>query len=123
MATEKTNDLLKTSPNEKKCCGTTFGDEPYFMAKAAEIVSKFDFIGIDINMGCPAPKIVKNNSGSALLDQPNLVYEVTRAVVNATDLPVSVKIRKGIRETNSMEAAKEIEAKRGQENNCSWKNS
>lgn len=106
----KTNDLLKTSPNEKNVVVQLFGDEPYFMAKAAEIVSKFDFIGIDINMGCPAPKIVKNNSGSALLDQPNLVYEVTRAVVNATDLPVSVKIRKGIRETNSMEAAKEIEA-------------
>ncbi|WP_455258446.1 tRNA dihydrouridine synthase DusB [Peptoniphilus asaccharolyticus] len=106
----KTNDLLLISPNEKNVVVQLFGEDPYYMAKAAEIVSKMNFVGIDINMGCPAPKIVKNNSGSALLDQPDLVYKITKEVVGATDLPVSVKIRKGIRDNSSIEAAKAIEA-------------
>lgn len=88
----KTNDLLKISPNEKNVVVQLFGDEPYFMAKAAEIVSEFDFYRDRYKYGMLFPKIVKNNSGSALLlNQPHLVYEVTRSVVNATNLPVSVK--------------------------------
>lgn len=104
----KTTDLLKISPKEKNVIVQLFGDDPYYMAKATEMVSKLGFIGIDINMGCPAPKIVKNNAGSALLDQPNLVYDIVKEVVRATNLPVSVKIRKGIRGTESLETAKRI---------------
>lgn len=105
----KTEDLLKISPNEKNVVVQLFGDDPYYMAKAAEKVSDHGFVGIDINMGCPAPKIVKNNSGSALLSQPKLVFDIVSEVVKATDLPVSVKIRKGINGIDSLEAAHNIE--------------
>lgn len=106
---KKTKDLLKISEKEKNVVVQLFGDDPYYMAKAAEMVSSLGFIGIDINMGCPAPKIVKNNAGSALLDKPKLVYDIVKAVVEATDLPISVKIRKGISGISSFEAAREIQ--------------
>jgi tRNA-dihydrouridine synthase B len=73
-----------------------FGAEPSIMAKAARIIEdQFNPDLIDINMGCPAPKITKNGAGSALMKDPELAGRVTKAVVDAVKIPVTVKIRKG----------------------------
>ncbi len=104
---KKTSSLLEISPCEKNVAVQIFGDEPDIMAEVVRRdLNDSGFACIDINMGCPAPKIVKNNCGSALLDQPDLAYEVMRSVVNASNKPVSVKIRKGIRNVSSMKVAK-----------------
>ncbi|MDO5041420.1 MAG: tRNA dihydrouridine synthase DusB [Peptoniphilus sp.] len=104
---KKTASLLEILPHEKRVAVQIFGDDPDIMA---EVVRRYfnssEFAYIDINMGCPAPKIVKNNCGSALLAQPDLAYEVMRSVVRASTKPVSVKIRKGIGKVSSMEVAK-----------------
>lgn len=104
---KKTKDLLKISPKEKNVAVQIFGDDPDIMGYVAKnnLMDK-GFSTIDINMGCPAPKIVKNNNGSALLDQPDLAYEIMSSVVRNSNIPVSVKIRKGIRGKNSLDIAK-----------------
>lgn len=103
---KKSKELLKISPKEKNVAVQIFGDDPDIMGFVVkEHLNKLDFKTIDINMGCPAPKIVKNNNGSALLDQPSLSYDIMKSVVRNSNMPVSVKIRKGIRNKNSMEIA------------------
>jgi len=89
-----------------------FGSEPEIMAKAAEVLDKIEKIAIiDINMGCPAPKIVKNGEGSALMARPKLVGEIVSAVSAATCKPVTVKIRKGFGGSdNAVEIAQIAEA-------------
>lgn len=84
-----------------------FGSEPQVMAEAARIVAAKGADLIDINMGCPAPKIVRNGEGSALMKNPQLAAEIVRAVVAAVDIPVTVKIRKGWddQSTNALEVA------------------
>ena len=72
-----------------------FGHEPETMAKAAQIAEKAGAVGIDINMGCPVPKIVNGKDGAALMKEPCLAEEIVRAVVQAVDIPVSVKTRLG----------------------------
>ncbi|MEJ6952501.1 tRNA dihydrouridine synthase DusB [Natronospora cellulosivora (SeqCode)] len=73
-----------------------FGEDPKYMAEAAKIIEeKVQPSIIDINMGCPMPKIVKNGSGAALMKNPQLAGKIIRAVVEAVDLPVSFKIRSG----------------------------
>ncbi|MGN0531789.1 MAG: tRNA dihydrouridine synthase DusB [Eubacterium sp.] len=72
-----------------------FGDEPETMAKAARMCLQFHPDIIDINMGCPAPKIASNGGGASLMRNPQLAYQITKAVVNAVEIPVTVKIRKG----------------------------
>ena len=72
-----------------------FGREPQFMSAAAERLSDRGFDFIDINMGCPAPKIVSNGEGSALMKEPELAERIVAAVVKATSLPVTVKMRAG----------------------------
>lgn len=72
-----------------------FGREPQFMSAAAERLSGRGFDFIDINMGCPAPKIVSNGEGSALMKEPELAERIVAAVVKATSLPVTVKMRAG----------------------------
>ncbi|WP_081689722.1 tRNA dihydrouridine synthase DusB [Peptoniphilus mikwangii] len=104
---KKTNELLKVSPFEKNVAVQIFGDDPDIMGYVVKnSLNSLNFSCIDINMGCPAPKIVKNNNGSALLDQPNLAYSIIKSVVENSNVPVSVKIRKGIRNTNSIEVAR-----------------
>ncbi|MGO1581224.1 MAG: tRNA dihydrouridine synthase DusB [Peptoniphilaceae bacterium] len=104
---KKTKDLLKISPKEKNVAVQIFGDDPDIMGYVAKNnLMDIGFSTIDINMGCPAPKIVKNNNGSALLDQPDLAYEIMSSVVRNSNIPVSVKIRKGIRGKNSLDIAK-----------------
>ncbi len=93
---EHTSEMLYTSPSERPVAIQIFGSEPQFMAKAAKMVEASGMADIiDINMGCPAPKVVKGGDGSALMRNPQLAYDVMRAVVEAVSLPVTVKFRKG----------------------------
>lgn len=89
-----------------------FGSEPDIMAFAARKLDNLDNCILDINMGCPVPKVVKNGDGSALLKNPDLVYDVVRAVVNNSSKPVTAKIRKGFDDEhiNALEVAHAIEA-------------
>ena len=84
-----------------------FGSEPEIMAGMAKRIENLPFDIIDVNMGCPAPKIVKNGDGSALMKNPSLVYDIVSAMVNAQNKPVTVKIRKGFDEEsiNAVEVA------------------
>ncbi len=88
-----------------------FGSDPQIMADMARQVQERGYDFIDINMGCPVPKIVNNNEGSALMKQPKLVGEIVSAMVQATDVPITVKIRKGFDEEhiNAVEIAKVAE--------------
>lgn len=101
---ENTEALLKLTNEEKPAAVQIFGREPYIMAKAAERFDSDDrFFAIDINMGCPAPKVVKNGEGSALLKEPELAAEIVREVSRATSKPVTVKYRIGF-DSNSINA-------------------
>lgn len=93
---KETRKLLEIDPLEHPIAVQLFGSEPEVMAKAAKICQR-DFKPdlIDINMGCPAPKIVKNNEGAALLKDLNLAEAIAKAVVDAVKIPVTCKIRLG----------------------------
>jgi tRNA-dihydrouridine synthase B len=92
---EATRKMLEFHQEERPISMQIFGSEPDTMAEAAKIVSATGVDIIDINMGCPTPKIIKNGEGCALMRNPSLAYQVIRAVVKAVDKPVTVKIRKG----------------------------
>ena len=90
--------LLETSPNERPCGVQLFGREPEILAQVAGKLcreNRGELALIDINMGCPAPKITGNGEGSALMKEPRLAAQIIEAVVKASDLPVTVKFRKG----------------------------
>lgn len=92
----KTYKLLETDEKESPLSVQIFGSEPELMAQAAEKIESMNIASvIDINMGCPAPKIVNNNDGSALMKDIKLSEKIVKAVRNATKLPVTVKFRKG----------------------------
>lgn len=112
MNDKKSQILLKTDTSEHPCAVQIFGNEPDIMAEAAMFALKFSPDIIDINMGCPAPKIVKNKSGSVLMKDPVLAGKITRAVTDAVNIPVTVKFRTGWDENskNCVEFAKIIEA-------------
>ncbi len=106
---KKTIELTKIEDLECPTALQIFGSDPKIMGRAAAFLSKdpnVDFI--DINMGCPAPKIVKNGDGSALMKKPKLAYEVMRETVQASRVPVTVKFRLGWDE-KSKNAAELIE--------------
>lgn len=92
---KKTFELLKTTPYESPLVVQLFGSEPDIMAEGAIFLEKQGFGAIDINMGCPATKIIKNGEGSALMRNPVLAGEIIKSVVDSTSLPISVKIRSG----------------------------
>ncbi|MCR5207465.1 MAG: tRNA dihydrouridine synthase DusB [Eubacterium sp.] len=94
MGDRKSGELLKTG-NERPCGAQLFGDEPEIMAAAAVKCLEFSPDIIDINMGCPAPKVAMNGGGASLMKNPQLAYEIIKAVAGAADVPVTVKIRKG----------------------------
>lgn len=94
MGDKKSAQLL-TLGNDRPSGAQIFGDDPEIMAKAAVKCLDFKPDIIDINMGCPAPKIAMNGGGASLMKKPELAYEITKAVVQAVDIPVTVKIRKG----------------------------
>ena len=106
---EKTLKMLSTD-EEKPISMQIFGKEPEIMGIAAEFVCKYADI-LDINMGCPAPKVVKNGEGSKLLLDLELIREIIKEVVKRSSKPVTVKIRKGWDSNNivAVEAAKIIE--------------
>lgn len=108
---EKTKKLLNIKGEEHPIATQIFGSDIEAMKVATEYVSDFSDI-IDINMGCPAPKVVKNGDGSKLLLNLKLVKEIVESVVSKTNKPVTVKIRKGWDNDNvvAVEAAKVIEA-------------
>ncbi len=105
---KKSEELMEISPAERPCGIQIFGDEPLCMAQAAERALKNSPQLIDINMGCPAPKISTNGSGSALMRNPALCGEIVKEVVKASNVPVTVKIRKGWDDesVNAVEVAK-----------------
>ncbi len=91
----KSLELMTLASNEHPCAIQIFGCEPDIMAQAAKTAEKMGADIVDINMGCPAPKIANNGSGSALMKTPELCGEIVKAVSQAVDIPVTVKIRKG----------------------------
>lgn len=91
----KTFTLLRSDPAEKPVAFQIFGSRPASMAAAARILSQRPLDCIDINMGCPVPKVLKSGSGSALLRDLTLAREIMDAVVGASAVPVTVKIRLG----------------------------
>lgn len=92
---KNTKELLNIDKNEHPVGVQLFGSDPDIMAQIAAQVEEGECDFIDINMGCPVPKIVNNGEGSALLKQPKLVEEILTKMVKAVNKPVSVKIRKG----------------------------
>jgi nifR3 family TIM-barrel protein len=92
---ENTRDLLAALPEEEPVILQLFGSDPAIMAgEAAKLQHRF--VAIDINMGCPAPKIFRNHEGSWLLQEPETVRRIVSAVAEAVEIPVTIKIRKGI---------------------------
>ena len=112
MQDKKSKELLFLSDEERPAGAQIFGDNPGIMAEAALKTLSFNPDFIDINMGCPAPKIAGNGGGSALLKNPPLISEIVDAVVKASPIPVTVKIRIGwdTDTINAVEVAKRIEA-------------
>lgn len=112
MTDRKSRELLVLSEKERPSAAQIFGYDPLIMAQSVEQVMEFTPDIIDINMGCPAPKIVNNKSGSSLLKNPKLAEEIVRAVVNASPVPVTVKMRAGWDKdnVNAVEIAKRIES-------------
>ena len=106
---KKTKDLMKTEPGEKPYAIQIFGSEPEIMAEVAPLVEEAGADFLDINMGCPMPKIVNNGDGCALMKNPKRAGEIVRAVSRAVKIPVTVKIRKGWEEENAPEMAKILE--------------
>lgn len=107
---EKTKKLLNTVGEKRPIAFQIFGSDPEIMGKVAREISG-DADIIDINMGCPAPKVVKNGDGSKLLQNPKLIWEIVHEVVKNTDKPVTVKMRKGWDKNtiNAIEVAQLIE--------------
>lgn len=107
---KKTESLLRIFPNEKNTAFQIFGHEEDIMAWATKYLEERDNKIIDINMGCPVPKIVKNHEGSYLLKDPNKVYDIVKSVVKSTKKPVTCKIRMGFTQDslNYLEVANAI---------------
>ena len=107
----KTNRLTYIPEGAGPAAIQIFGSEPEVMAYAARALDSLPNRVLDINMGCPVPKVVRSGDGSALMRDPDLVYEIVRAAVSASSKPVTVKIRKGFTddEPNAPEVAKAAE--------------
>lgn len=108
----KSADLLALDEEERPAAVQLFGDDPERMAQAAALAMKVRPDVIDINMGCPAPKIAGNACGSALMRNPDLCFRIVKAVTDAVPVPVTAKIRKGYAkdQVNAVEVALACEA-------------
>ena len=106
----KTPKLLYIPPESGVTAVQIFGSEPDVMSYAASALNSEPNKILDINMGCPVPKVVKNGDGAALMKNPDLVYDIVYAVVKSSEKPVTVKIRKGFDDAsiNAVEVAKAI---------------
>lgn len=109
---KKTASLMQIAPQERPTAIQIFGSDPDIMGEIVEKVLEFEPELIDINMGCPAPKIVNNGDGSALMKNPQLMGKIVRAVSDKSRVPVTVKMRKGWDgdSINALECAKILEA-------------
>ena len=105
---KNTGPLLMTKPEEAPIGVQIFGSEPELMASQAKRLEDKGFSFIDVNMGCPVPKIVNNGEGSALMKQPELIGDIVDALVHAVSLPVTIKIRAGFdaEHINALEVAR-----------------
>lgn len=109
---KNTKSLMRILPEERPVSLQLFGSEPDLMAEIATQIEDEPFDILDINMGCPVPKVVNNHEGSALMKNPKLVGEIVSKMASAIKKPLTVKIRKGFTEdsVNAVEIAKIIEA-------------
>ena len=105
---KNTESLLEIHPQEGHLSLQLFGSDPTIMSEMAKKIEDRPFDILDINMGCPVPKVVNNGEGSALMKQPDLVEKIVSAVTHAINKPVTVKIRKGFDDAhvNAVEIAK-----------------
>lgn len=105
---KKSFELMEISDYNHPCGIQLFGNEPQIMAQGAKLAEKSGADVIDVNMGCPAPKVANNGCGSALMKTPELCGEMVYAMKNAVSLPVTVKIRKGFDDdsVNAIEVAR-----------------
>ena len=109
---KKSRELLKLDESEHPAGVQLFGDDPALMARGAQLAMEYHPDIIDINMGCPAPKIAGNHCGSALMREPELCRRIVQAVKDAVPVPVTAKIRKGYSRdsVNAVEVARACEA-------------
>ena len=109
---KKTASLMQIAKEERPTAIQIFGSDPDIMGEIVEKVLEFEPEMIDINMGCPAPKIVNNGDGSALMKNPQLMGKIVKSVSDKSRVPVTVKMRKGWDENsvNALECAKILEA-------------
>ncbi len=108
---KNTEQLWEIDESERPAALQLFGSEPELMAEMAAKIEERNFDVLDINMGCPVPKVVNNGEGSALMKNPKLAGEIVRAISNRIKKPVTVKFRKGFHEEdcNAVEFAKRME--------------
>ena len=108
---KNTKALLEIDERECPVSLQLFGADPDIISEQAKRIENLPFQILDINMGCPVPKVVRNGEGSALMNQPKLVYDIVYKTVRAIQKPVTVKIRKGFNDDsiNAVEIAKIIE--------------
>ncbi len=97
---KNTEELMEIHPDERPVSLQLFGSDPDIISEMAKRIEERPFAILDINMGCPVPKVVNNGEGSALMRNPKLVEEILSKLVKATCKPVTVKIRKGFNEEN-----------------------
>lgn len=109
---KNTEDLMEIAKGENPVSLQLFGSEPALMGEVARRIEERPFDILDINMGCPVPKVVNNGEGSALMKNPGLVGELVTSVVKAVKKPVTVKIRKGFNDqsVNAVEIARIAES-------------
>lgn len=109
---KNTKALLEIDPRECPVSLQLFGSDPDIISEQAKRIEDLPFQILDINMGCPVPKVVRNGEGSALMNQPQLVYDIVYKTARAIQKPVTVKIRKGFNDesVNAVEIAKIAEA-------------
>ena len=109
---KNTRELLQIDPAERPAAVQLFGSEPDIMAEIAARLEEGPYDYIDVNMGCPVPKVVNNGEGSALMKNPERAKEVMTAMVKAVKKPVTVKFRKGFNDlsVNAVEFAKMAES-------------
>ncbi len=103
---KNTENLLEVLPEERPVAIQLFGSDPDILSNTARLIEHRNFDILDINMGCPVPKVVNNGEGSALMKNPKLIGEIVRKVSQDYSKPVTVKIRKGFHEENAVEVAK-----------------
>ncbi len=104
---KNTSMMMEIHPNERPVSLQLFGSDPSVMAEATRMIADRPYDILDVNMGCPVPKVVGNGEGSALMKNPRLIEDIVRAMVNETERPVTVKIRKGFNDNsiNAVECA------------------